>query len=97
MYHGARAVSLDCRLASSPAAKVDHLNRFLHPRKRPYLVVTDDSWVPVSTRRMMLRANQWTSDLKNTSSWFRDVQLSWTAPRGVWESFDLMSYAVDLS
>lgn len=97
MYHGARSVSLECRLASAPAAKVDKLNSFLHPKKRPFLVVTDDSWTPVDTRRIMLRSNQWTSELVNTSSFFRDVQLQWTAPDGVWESFDVMSYSVDLS
>lgn len=87
-WHGARSVSLEARLAQAPAAKVDALSRFLHPVRRPYLVVTDTDWAPTS-RRMMLRSNQWTTqDLIHTSSWFRDIQLQWTAPAGVWESFD---------
>lgn len=87
-WHGARSVSLEARLAKAPAAKVDALSRFLHPVRRPYLVVTDTDWSPTA-RRMMLRAEQWsTQELTHTSSWFRDVQLQWTAPSGVWESFD---------
>lgn len=96
-YHGARAVTLECRLASSPAAKVDYLSRFLHPSRRPELVVTDDDWHP-SARRIVLVSDQWTpADLTHTSSWFRDVSLQWTAPLGVWEGFELHEYSVDLS
>lgn len=95
-WHGARSVSMEARLAQAPAAKVDALSRFLHPVRRPYLVVTDTDWAPTS-RRMMLRSNQWTTqDLIHTSSWFRDIQLQWTAPAGVWESFDQYLFTITL-
>lgn len=93
-WHGARSVSLEARIAQAPAIKVDALTRFLHPVRRPYLVVEDTDWFP-SPRRMMLRADQWTTqDLTNTSSWFRDVQLQWTAPLGVWESFETLGFNI---
>lgn len=96
-FHGARNVSLECRLSDAPASKLDTLLGFLHPHKRPYLVLTDSDWVGSQTRRLLLRSDQWSDDITNTSSWWRDVQLQWVAPDGVWESFDLYSYSVEAS
>lgn len=96
-WHGSRSVSLSARVAGNPAAKVDALSRFLHPSRRPYLVMTDTDWNPVS-RRMQLRVSDWDmQSLTNTSSWFRDIQLQWTAPAGVWESFETLGFNIPVS
>lgn len=96
-WHGARSVSLSARVAGNPAAKVDALSRFLHPSRRPYLVMTDTDWNPVS-RRMQLRVSDWDlQSLTNTSSWFRDIQLQWTAPAGVWESFETLGFNIPVA
>ena len=83
--HGARSVAIELKVFDTPAALVDQLNRLLHPRSRPHLVVDDDEWSG-GPRRMMLRSDQWTSPLELTSDYVRDVALTWTAPSGVWEA-----------
>ncbi len=96
-FHGARAVSLECRLAATPAAKVDALTRMLGPAARPRLIVTDTDWEPWPRRALRVRVDQYAvCELIHTSSWFRDVSVQWTAPEGIWTAADTVRYEIDL-
>lgn len=96
-YFGSRAVSMDVFLANAPAKKLDALSKLMHPARRPFLQVTDSDWSPVTTRRLLVRSSQWSSEIINTGSWFRDVPLQWVAPLGVWEASTAYMYTVDAS
>lgn len=92
-YHGARAVSATVALCDTPAALLDQINGYLHPRSRPYLVVSDDEW-PDGPRRLRLRADQWSAPIDHTAHLRREHQLQWRAPDGVWEAADETAFIV---
>lgn len=93
-FHGSRSVSLEVALYDAPAKKVDALNTFLLPRKRPYLYIRDTDWES-GDRRLRLRSDQWSNDIGSTGSWWRDVQLQWTAPDGVYEAADSIGFVAN--
>ena len=92
-FHGSRSVSLDVSLFDAPAEKVDRLNTFMLPRKRPYLYIRDTDWW--GDRRLRLRADQWSNVIDTWGSWRRDVQLQWVAPDGVYEAADSVGFTVN--
>lgn len=83
--YGAATVTLDFQLYSRPAQLLDALGQFTLPRMRPYLVVSDDEWS--TSRRLLLRTENYgapiTGDMGHT---YREGQVSWLVPDGVWES-----------
>lgn len=81
--YGARAVSVELRVLDRPAALVEEINAFLRPSARPYLYLADDEWP--QERRLRLRVDQFSAPMPTTSHIFREVQLQWQAPDGVWE------------
>jgi hypothetical protein len=85
---GARACSIELLVTQNPRAVEDELSRFLHPRSRPYLVVTDDGWS--QARRLGLRADQFSAPLTlDTARWDgRRISVGWKVPAGVWETVD---------
>jgi hypothetical protein len=84
---GARAVSITAELYATPAALADTWRAFMAPRKRIYLYCYDSEWI--STRRMLLRAEQWADPIaQGADDIFRAVQAQWKAPDGVWEDAD---------
>lgn len=93
---GGRAVSLELVVVDERASTevlLDQVKRFLHPRSRPYLHVTDDGWG--EERRIRLRVDQWDEPYEGYgASHSRPVQLQWKAPDGVWEAADLTSVPV---
>lgn len=91
-HHGARAVSATLALRDTPAALVDQINAYLHPARRPYLVVLDTEWG--AERRLRLRADQWSGGIDHLSHRMRDHQLQWRAPDGIWEAVDTVDLAV---
>lgn len=86
-HHGSRAVSVNLRGLLDPDAVVSELGLFMHPRLRPYLVVTNDSWQGAAgERRLRLRAGQGSAPQAGPLyPYARDVQAQWVAPDGVWE------------
>lgn len=85
---GGRAVSLELVVVDERASTevlLDQVKRFLHPRSRPYLHVTDDGWG--GERRIRLRVDQWDEPYEGyAASHSRPVQFQWKAPDGVWEA-----------
>lgn len=90
--HGGRAVSAVLNLRDTPAALVDQINRYLHPRRRPYLVVLDTEWG--AERRLRLRADQWSGQIDHLAHRMRQHQVQWRAPDGIWEAVTAVSVAV---
>jgi hypothetical protein len=84
--HGARAVSATVELRDTADALVDELNGWMHPRRRPYLVVVNDEWA--QERRLRLRSTQFSSPITSSQLRRRTEQLQWKAPDGVWEAVD---------
>jgi hypothetical protein len=88
--YGARAVSLEITAIDDRTdceVLLDAVKRFLHPRSRPYLHVTDDGWA--QERRIRLRVDQWSEPYVGyAASRSRAVQLQWKAPDGVWEGVE---------
>ncbi len=83
--YGSRAVSLEIQVIENPATFTDELNRFLHPGRRPYLVVADDEWS--TERRLMLRSEDWSGPLSaDNAPFYRRLLVQWRAPDGVWEA-----------
>ena len=88
-HFGARAVSVALRVYDgAQQALLDELASYLHPAKRPYLVVDDDEWG--QERRLRLRTDQFAAPVLDLvgNGVFRDVQAQWSAPDGVWEAGD---------
>lgn len=96
LLFGARAVSLSLALANdvvSHGVLLDEIKSFLHPRTRPYLVVTDDGWQ--QERRIRLRVDQFLEPYAGyVASQVRQVQFQWKAPDGIWESADVTEVTV---
>jgi hypothetical protein len=93
---GARAVSLELAIVDEQTATevlIDQVKRFLHPRSRPYLHVTDDGWD--QERRIRLRVDQWDEPYEGyAAAYTRPIQLQWRAPDGVWETVDPVEVTV---
>lgn len=93
---GNRAVSLEIVILKGLAdceQTLDELKRFLHPRSRPYLHVTDTGWS--EERRIRLRVDQWSEPYAGyVASQARTVQLQWKAPDGLWEAVDAVEATV---
>lgn len=96
-----RAVSLELVVVDERASTevlLDQVKRFLHPRSRPYLYVTDEGWS--GERRIRLRVDQWDDPYEGYgASHSRPLQLQWKAPDGVWEAADLstVTLAADIT
>lgn len=88
LLHGARACSIELLVTEGARAFEDEISRYLHPRNRPYLVVTDDEWA--QTRRLRLRSDQfdWPQGV-DLPRQMRRVQVQWKCPDGVWEADEL--------
>jgi hypothetical protein len=85
---GARACSVDLLATVTPAAFENELTRFLHPRLRPYLHVTDDEWA--QERRLKLRVSQFEAPLTvELPAQMRRIQAQWKVPDGIWEAVSL--------
>lgn len=83
--HGARAAAVQLMVLSNPRAVEDELGRFMHPRTRPYLVVTDDEWL--APRRLQLRTDQVGMPIGvDLAPSQRKVQAQWKVPSGIWEA-----------
>lgn len=81
---GPRAFSISAELYATPAALADNWRKFMAPRKRCYLYCYDTEWV--GTRRILLRADQWSDPIsQGADDIYRVVQAQWKAPDGVWE------------
>lgn len=92
--HGARAVTLEMDLYVTPAALVDELKSFLHPRSRPYLHVVDDEWS--GERRLLLRVDQQSDPIEEgADDVLRTVQVQWRAPGGLWELTEVESVTIN--
>jgi len=87
LYFRDRAVTLRAHLLPEDQiirrTTLDGLKRFLSPRLRPYLILTEDE-SDTTERRIRLRANQWSEPI--TAAGFRTVQISWVAPDGIVEA-----------
>lgn len=85
--YGPAAVSLEMELFNTPSELVRRISRFMLPRRRPYLVVTDSEWA--TTRRVLLRTDQHSAPVTGgADAIHREVQASWVVPSGVWEDND---------
>ena len=84
--YGAAAVVLTLRLYQAGGTRkiIDNLGMYCHPARRPYLVVADDEWE--TPRRVKLRANQLSWPIESGKGPIREVQATWQAPHGVWET-----------
>lgn len=94
-HHGARAVAVALRVYDGgQQALLDQLAGYLHPAKRPYLCVDDDEWA--GERRLRLRSDQATAPVVDLTSngVYRDVQVQWSAPDGVWEGSDEVTFGL---
>jgi hypothetical protein len=82
---GSGAVTVNMTVAGDGpqtiGAALDSVAAMLLPWARPYLVVTDDDWP--SPRQVQLRFDSH-SHLYESHN-YRQAQLSWVAPRGLWE------------
>lgn len=91
---GARACSIELLVTESVRAVEDELTRYLHPRVRPYLVVTDDGWM--QARRLCLRVSQFDAplglDLARIDA--RRITVGWQVPDGIWEAVDPITETV---
>lgn len=90
--HGAAALSATVELRDHPAALVDQINAYLHPRRRPWLIVFDTEWA--GERKLRLRADQWSSPIDHKAHLQRAQQLQWRVPAGVWEAVEATSFTV---
>lgn len=91
---GATSCSIELLATQTGASFKDELGRFLHPRSRPYLVVSDDEWA--QERRLLLRSDQFAAPLTvDLPPAMRRMQAQWKVPDGVWEAVDLVSETVN--
>jgi len=85
-YRSASAVSLSMILfpgiTQTPELFMDTLGPLLDPGLRPALIVTNDQWV--TPRQLTVRYDSTTKPFSDPTNW--PVQISWQAPRAVWES-----------
>lgn len=85
-YLSAAAVSLSLLLypgvTQTPELFLDSLGPLLSPALRPALIVTNDQWA--TPRQLTVRYDSASKPLSDPTNW--PVQISWTAPAGVWES-----------
>lgn len=91
--YGSAAVTLDLEVYNTPSELIRQLSQYLLPRSRPYLVVTDTEWS--STRRISLRPSQFGGPVTGgVDHIYRQAQVSWIAPKGVWESDTLTTVSI---
>jgi len=95
-YHGARAISVTLSLhggedGGGPVEDlIDQLAAYTTPDLRPYLVKDAQNGRPA--RRIRLRGDSMSAPREMPG--YAAVQVSWSAPAGVWESVDEVSVSV---
>ena len=95
----AAAVTVNVTVLPNQPGLLDQLTAFCVPWARPYLVVTDTDWP--NARQIQLRADPWQHplDVRQGPPRVREVQLAFTAPRGMWEDTitQFSRFAVDIA
>jgi hypothetical protein len=90
------AISLNLRLYATPQALMDEFAAFLHPRRRPLLIVEDTEWA--QPRQLLLRSDTHTTPREVGTGITRNVQFQWRGPNGMWEQTgDLLEFAVPVT
>lgn len=87
---GAGAVTVTLAAVDTVADVLDAVAQFLVPWSRPYLVVSDDEWS--SDRQVRLRFDSQTHPAELPG--YRQVQLAWKAPAGLWEDTSQPVYEI---
>jgi len=91
-FFGASAISMTLTLWTGTRTVIDELGKYCTPDQRPYLYVTDDEWS--TERRVRLRADKLSRPVSRKTGAKREVQLSWSAPEGLWEDAEETTYQI---
>ena len=93
-YAAAAAVSLSLLLypgvTTTPEDFWDQISPLLNPALRPYLIAANDQWA--GPRQLTVRFDSTAKPFSDVTNW--PVQISWSAPNGVWEDAGLTAGAV---
>lgn len=90
------AVTLSLSLYSTPGALMDEIGQYLHPSRRPLLIVGDTEWA--QDRQLMLRTDSPSTPRELGKGLRRDLAYSWRAPNGIWEQAgDLAQFTVPVT
>jgi hypothetical protein len=91
-FIGGSAITMTLALWADTRAIIQELGAYCTPDQRPYLHVQDDEWT--EERRILLRADKLSRPVSRARGSLREVQLSWSAPEGLWESAEEISQLI---